>query len=132
MDNEIISIQSEGRKSFDLAFQIFFEGKRLFKATHYAEVPGKGFVLFWSQDTVLAKGSQIVASKLPYSMAWKAASDLAWGWLSERKDEEYTDWCDHDGSDGHGFKVYNEAWGRVADSNYGILAVLPVWAWYGK
>lgn len=120
MDNRLISVQSEGREAFDLAFQLLFEDE---KATHYLEHPEKGLIFLWhpEKDSI----------KLPYAMYWRAAADLAWGWLQERGDEEYREFCDHDGSDGHGFRVYNESWNSVV-SSYGILAVLPVWAWYGK
>lgn len=124
MDNRHISVQSEGRKSFDLAFQLIFEGAPGGKATHYLEDSDKGLVFLWHEE----KG----ASKLPYAMDWKASADLAWGWLQERRHEEYREVLDHDGSNGKGFRVYNEDWGHVAGSFYGILAVLPVWAWYGK
>ena len=142
MDNKRINIASEGRKAFDLAFQLAFEGCPGRKATHYLEHPTKGFLLFWHEDVFtdnevnVANGNvtyvRTVAHKLPFAMDWKAASDLTWGWLSERKDDEYQDWCDHDGSDGHGFKIYNEAWGRIAGSAYAFMGVIPIWAWYGK
>lgn len=121
MDNRIISIQSEGREDFDLAFELIFGDHR---ATHYLEDPAKGFILLWHE--------QPSATKLPYSLDWRASASLIWGWLSERKDTDYRERLDHDGSNGHGFRVYNEAWGRVAGYPYSICAVLPVWAWYGK
>jgi len=133
MDNRHISVQSEGRKAFDLAFQLLFDNAPGAKATHYFEHSEKGFVLLWSADSFhTATTSSVPANILPYAMDWKAAADLAWGWLSERKKEDYREYLDHDGSNGKGFKAYNEDWGHVAGSHYGILAVLPVWAWYGK
>jgi hypothetical protein len=138
MDNRKISIQSEGRAAFDLAIQLMFDG-RCHKATHYFEHPTKGFILLWHEDSFNLQEEGALpailcqkANKLPYAMDEKAAADLAWGWLSERKVSEYQEWCDHDGSDGHGFRVYNEDWNKVAGSHYGILGVIPVWAWYGK
>lgn len=128
MDNRHISVQSEGRKSFDLAFQLLFENAPGGKATHYLEHSEKGLIFLWHEDKIKDQS----ASKLPYAMDWKAAADLAWGWLQERRHEEYREDLDHDGSNGKGFRVYNEDWGHVAGSFYGILAVLPVWAWYGK
>ena len=128
MDNRLISVQSEGRKSFDLAFQLLFEVSPSRKATHYFEHPEKGLCFLWHED----RNAALIATKLPYAMDWKAAADVAWGWLQEREDKEYRDYIDHDGSMGRGFRVYNESWAHVADSVYGILAVQPVWAWYGK
>jgi hypothetical protein len=127
MDNRIISIQSEGRKDFNLAFQLMFNNNCV-KATHYFEHPDKGLILLWHECFF----NEIKVCKLPHAMEWKAAADLAWDWMSKRKDGEYQDWCDHDGDDGHGFRIYNEAWRQVAGSPYAILAVLPIWAWYGK
>lgn len=126
MDNRHISIQSEGRVAFDLAFQLLFDNAPGRKATHYLEHPEKGFLMFWSED-VAFKGS-----KLPYPMAWKEASDLAWGWLQNQPIEKYQEYLDHDGSNGKGFLVYNEDWEHVAGSRYALLGVKPVWAWYGK
>lgn len=129
MNNRIISIQSEGRKSFDLAFKLMFD--RDFgdmKATHYFKHPTKGFILLWHEESF----GEVKAIKLPFAMDWQIAANLVWGWLLEREDKEYQEYLDHDGSNGHGFRVYNENWGHVAGSHYAILAVLPVWAWYGK
>jgi hypothetical protein len=126
MDNRHISIQSEGRKAFDLAFQLMFDNAAGGKATHYFEDKEKGLVLLWAEDT--SKKSIPLLTKL----AWKEAADLAWTWLENQPKEQYRDYLDHDGSNNKGFKVYNESWGHVSGSFYAILAVLPVWAWYGK
>jgi len=132
MDNRIIDIRSEGRKAFDLAFQLMWDNAPGAKASHYLEHPEKGLIFLWNEDTFSIKDKKVTANKLPYAMDWKSAADLAWGWLGEQPDEKYQEYCDHDGSNGHGFRVYNEAWTHVAGSFYGILAVLPLWAWYGK
>lgn len=139
MDNRIISIQSEGREAFNLAIQLMFDNAPGGKATHCFEHPDKGLIFLWNEETFNLQAEGALppskcekAYKLPFGMGWKAAADLAWGWLQERKDDDYRDWCDHDGSDGHGFKVYNEDWGHIAGSSYAIFAVLPIWAWYGK
>ncbi len=130
MDNRNISIQTEGKDAFYLAFQLFFDAHG--KATHYFEHPDKGFLLLWHEDTFMLDNNRKSASKLPFPMDWKAAAELAWGWLLNQPEESFRDYYDHDGSNGRGFKVYNEAWGHVAGSHYAFLGVLPVWAWYGK
>lgn len=130
MDNGVIDIRSEGRKCFDLAFQLFFDDHS--KATHYFDHPEKGLIFLWHEDSFNVNGQSVKANKLPYTMDWRAAADLAWGWLQEQKDDRYQEYIDHDGSMGRGFRVYNESWTHVAGSFYGILAVLPIWAWYGK
>lgn len=126
MDNRLISIQSEGRKAFDLAFQLFFDNAAGGKASHYLEDKDAGLILFWHND------EYIKPNKLPYDMDWKAAADLAWGWLQSQPEDNYREYLDHDGSNGHGFKIYNENWGHVKGSSYAFMAILPVWAWYGK
>lgn len=126
MDNRHISVQSEGRTAFDLAFQLLFVHSNYHKATHYFEDDLSGLVFLWHND----ESKKAIPLLTP--LGWKETADLAWAWLISQPEEKYQDWLDHDGSDGHGFRVYNEAWGHVAGSHYGILAVLPVWAWYGK
>lgn len=126
MDNFKFLVQSEGREVFNLAFEIMFQHAPGHKASHYLEHPEKGFLLFWHED------DKMKPHKLPFAMDWKTAADLVWGWLGERKDSEYREYCDHDGSNGHGFKIYNEAWGHIDGTSYAFLAVLPIWCWYGK
>lgn len=133
MDNRHISVQSEGRAAFDLAFQLLFDNCPGKKASHYYEHADKGFLLLWHEDSFsTAAPYKVEASKLPYPMGWKEAADLAWGWLLNQPKEKYEDDLDHDGSNGKGFLVYNEDWGHVAKSHYAFLGVKPVWAWYGK
>lgn len=132
MDNRIISVQSEGRGAFYLAFQLVFDNAPGGKASHYIEHPEFGLIFLWSKDKFLIDNVEVAAIKLPYPMGWKAAGDLAWGWLKDQPDNKYKEYLDHDGDNEHGFRVYNEDWGHVAESHYAICAVLPVWAWYGK
>jgi hypothetical protein len=144
MDNRHITVQSEGRKAFELAMQLLFDNAPGGKVSHYSDHPTYGFVLFWdgdedylseaSYDAHDLKKEKVTSPivKLPYAMNCKAATDLAWEWLQAQPNDKYQDQCDHDGSNGKGFKVYNEYWGHIGDSHYSVLAVLPVWAWYGK
>jgi len=131
MNNRHISVQSQGRTAFDLAFQLLFDNAPGGKASHYFEHPEKGFLLLWSEDSFDSNDGVVKANKLPYSMGWKEASDLAWGWLTNQPKEKYEQYLDHDGSNGKGFLVYNEYWGHVG-SHYAFLGVKPIWAWYGK
>jgi hypothetical protein len=130
MDNKHISIQSAGRHAFDLAFKVSFmseydKEEPKAKATHYFEHKEKGLVFLWSED------KSVNSVKLPVALNWKGAAELAWQWLSDQPEENYQDYLDHDGSNGKGFRVYNEVWGHVI-SHYAIIAVLPIWAWHGK
>lgn len=127
MDNRLIVVQSEGRKAFDLAFELFFTSiydSLKVKVTHYIDDPEKGLIFYEN----IAPGHAV---KLPVPLGPKQAADLAWTWLESKTDKEYFDYLDHDGSNGKGFKVYNEDWNRVGGFG-GLLAVQPVWAWYGK
>lgn len=149
MDNHEIDIRSEGREAFDHALAIFM-GDQMggYKtATHFAIIPpgtkwpdqheksdvcdekAPTFVLFWSEprDWNLTQ-----VNPLPYKMKADKAGELIWGWLLERPQEEYAEWMDHDGSMGRGFRMWNEAWTHVGGSGYGICAVRPIFAWYGK
>lgn len=133
MDNRVISIQSEGWRAFQLAFELLWDNCPGGKATHYYHHPKHGLVLLWKHDDFyIPETPNQPALPLPFAMNLKAATDMAWSWLQEQSDSSYQDYCDHDGSMGKGFKVYNEAWGHVANSHYAFLAVVPIWAWYGK
>lgn len=125
MDNRFFKIKSEGRGCFYLAMQVAFSDKYgLNKTTHYSESDKYGLVFYRYEESG--------AIKLPVPLDWKGAADLAWIWLSNQKEEEYIDWCDHDGSNGKGFQVENGDWNRVKDTNHGMVSILPCWMWYGK
>lgn len=124
MDNRIISVRSEGRKAFELAFQLFWDNCPGKKVSHFRHDATFGMILYWHETS----GTQ----KLPYDMDLTAACDMAWGWLTSQPKDAYGDALDHDGSNGKGFHMFNEAWGHVDGSSYAVLAVKPIWAWYGK
>jgi hypothetical protein len=124
MDNRLISVQSEGRTAFNLAFQLLFDNAPGDKVTHYIEHHKSGLILLWSEE-----GKAI---KLPVPLGWKDAADLSWTWLNDQDTKLYHEYLDHDGSNGRGFRVYNEDWGHVGGYSYAVLGVIPVWAWYGK
>lgn len=50
-------------------------------------------------------------------------------WL---KQIEYPPEPRHDGDNTKGWRIFNEPWGHVMDSHYGIFAVEPVWMMHGK
>lgn len=127
MDNFKIDVTSEGAENFKLAMRLAFLGKSRhsgYSATHYADLGEKGLAFYWTD----CPG----ALKLPCKLDAEGAADLALRWMAECPDEKRQGWCDHDGSNGHGFRVYNDDWGHVAGAWQGICAVQPVWAWYGK
>jgi hypothetical protein len=69
------------------------------------------------------------AVKLPFKLDPAGAADFAFRWLAEA---EYGREPDHDGSNGKGWRLYNEGWGHVDGQWEAIIAVTPVWACYGK
>lgn len=69
------------------------------------------------------------ALKLPFKMDAQKASEFASGWLS---DIEWGREPDHDGSNGKGWRLFNDDWGHVGGSWQAIVAIQPAWAMYGK
>jgi hypothetical protein len=50
-----------------------------------------------------------------------------------RQDLRWDGWCDHDGSNGDGWRIYTGEWGHVGEHGYRApFAVRPIVAWYGK
>lgn len=133
MDNFRIDVQSEGRDNLALVMQIIFKSHR--RATHYAirgpEYSAKTpkprrLVLYWTQPS--GSGSDGVLP-LPFTLDQEGATDFAHNWLKEL---DYGTEPDHDGDNGKGWRVYNEAWGHVDSHWAGFVAISPAWAMYGK
>ena len=57
------------------------------------------------------------------------AAEIAQKWLDH---VDYGPEPDHDGSNGKGWRIYNETWGYVGHEWAAIIAVTPRWAMYGK
>ena len=152
-DNSQIIVISEGKDTFATAMKLAF-GR--YSATHYAiQHPpffDKDTIIYTGKDAYIRRGmnpqptelfetqhSRLIffwhnpdwktAQELPFKMDIDDAINFAWGWLSK---QDYGEEPDHDGSSGKGFAVYNETWGHVGGSFYGICAVSPQWSWYGK
>jgi hypothetical protein len=66
---------------------------------------------------------------LPFTLDAAGAADFASRWLAE---VDYGNEPDHDGDNGKGWTVYNEAWGHVDGHYSAIIAIAPTWAMYGK
>lgn len=88
-----------------------------------ANQSARRLILFWHKDE---SGLMIpfpapldVAAVKPFIEAWLKAAD-------------YGPQPDQDGSNGKGWRVYNETWTHVADSHYAFVAIEPVWIMYGK
>jgi hypothetical protein len=142
MDNFSIDVVSEGRKSLELALSIAV--KRHSGVTHFAVIDHlaevnefmkkdsktrKTLVLFWALD-----GSfKPTPSAFPCPMTGVPLNEFVWNWLEHAwKSLYHGSQPDHDGDNGDGWRVFNEDWGHVADSHYGVVGIQPVWAMYGK
>lgn len=159
MDNLSVDVTSEGRVSLEHALALVFSRQR--EATHYlianvkhdvryygrtcdekdANFDHEGFpakvhhcessaidatgtpslILFWSEHEI--------ATKLPFPLDMKKSVDFAANWLEQ---VAYGKQPDHDGDNGKGFRVFNEAWGHVLGHWQAFVAIQPVWAMYGK
>lgn len=90
--------------------------------------PDKGLVLDWHSDS---------PSKFPIKLKPDSICEIVWEWLQtdEARKTNLTGWdvnADHDGSNEWGFRVYCDDWGRVDGYGYSIVAIKPVYCWYGK
>ena len=126
MDNKRLDIITEGRANFALAMRLacgnhrktvaYLSGKYLLADT---------LMLFWT----LPKPNIHGACQLPHEMTCDEATEFAWGWLQHA---DYGEEPDHDGSNGKGFRVFNEAWGHVNNRYEIFCAIQSLWAMYGK
>jgi hypothetical protein len=127
MDNFKLDIVAEGDSTLLDVLKICFEhncpGK---KAGHYAVTGDRKsnrptLVLLWHQEKK--------STKHPFEMDLEDVHGFVRGWL--RTVDRGTQ-PDHDGDNGHGFRVFTEDWGHVFDHQYAICGIQPVWAMYGK
>ena len=117
MDNFRIDITSEG--DLTPAMRIAFGKYR--KAKGYSISPEKGLIFYWAEHER--------AAMLPFELDAEAAADFARRWLAE---QNYGTEPDHDGDNGKGWRLYNEAWGHIGNEWQAFVAVKPAWAMYGK
>lgn len=120
MDNRTIDITSEGKDAFHMALSLFDPpGKKVvgYKAT------AKRLTFFWMES------SSAGYTKLLYPLTIPQAADFALGWLAT---VDYGREPDHDGSNGKGWRLFNDTWGRIDGDSYAFAAIEPAWAMYGK
>ncbi len=82
----------------------------------------KRLVLFWLER-------KDISHPLPAKLGPEAVEPFVRAWLDGA---DYGPQPDHDGDNGKGFRVYNEAWGHVAGDNGAFVAIEPVWLMHGK
>jgi hypothetical protein len=137
MDNFHIDVTSEGRENLKRALEIALQHAPGNAAIAFRSSPrteaSKGnrtgeprLILYWHQEAVTGP-----ATPRPFGFKMKLPALLAFveEWLGQ---QDYGKAPGHDGSNGKGWRAFNEAWGRVGDDTYSFLAIEPSWAWYGK
>jgi hypothetical protein len=132
MDNYHIDITSEGKETLAAALTIALrhaaggaaEGFRVLPPLKKGEPPT--LLLYWHVPDDQRKDP---VQRFGFKMKFDALLAFIREWLSQ---QDYGPEPDHDGSNGKGWRVYNEAWTHVAGDNYAFLGVQPSWAWYGK
>lgn len=78
-------------------------------------------ILLWNEE----EGSTPFPSKLGLDQTIAVVT----GFLDE---VEPGNQPDHDGNNSIGFRVFNEDWGHVGGSPYGIVGIQPCWMMHGK
>jgi hypothetical protein len=98
----------------------------------HGSVVSPRLVLFWTHPTSLGElwhGGKIEYNKFPTALPYDDCVTMVKRWLGT---VEYGEQPDHDGDNGKGWRVYNEAWTHVGDRWEAFVAIEPEWIWYGK
>ncbi len=119
MDNFRIDVTCEGDEALRAVMTIAFTQHR--SAVGWRLDPEYGMILYWTDH----KGT----NALPFPHDAEATFHMVKKWLET---QDYGREPGHDGSNGKGFRVYNEAWGHIGSEWQAFLAIKPEWAWYGK
>lgn len=126
-DNLKIDVILQTRENFELAMKMAFDICSGSEAIRYRITPDRGMILYWTDS---AEGrSDHDTERLPYKMKVEQAADFVWHWLQT---VDYGDQPDHDGSNGKGFRIFNEAWGHIDNDWQAFVAIKPEWIEYGK
>lgn len=130
MDNFCFHVTAQGDDSFVTTLQLAIKLAGHNKVTHYGVDPKLGLALFWSEPKDGRLPKSAVVQPLPYPMDKDALTAFVAGWL---RTADYGPQPDHDGENGRGWTIYtDDSWGHVWGSFYGVIAVKPAWAMYGK
>ena len=117
MDNFRVDVTAEGDDRLRAVLALFDHDT----VVGYRTDARRRLVFYWSDSEK--------AIALPFPMTIEQAADFAIGWL---RHADYGDEPDHDGSNGKGWRIYNEAWGHVDGDWSAFVAIEPAWAMYGK
>ncbi len=141
MDNNRLIVVSETREDFDLAMKLAFRhhsecvGWSYFtpKRSNYDEDRPEELLGVVAGAYLVLHGYKGDSDKqvnlFPANIDCELATAFAWDWINKC---EFINEPDHDGSNGHGFIVFNEPWGLVGGDCSAIIAVGPAWAMRGK
>jgi hypothetical protein len=105
----------------ELAMQVAFSSNK--KAIGMTMTPTR-LTFFWTNPQTPVDGY----SKLP-PMEWEVAMHVVKSW---QQTAEYGKEPDHDGDNGKGLCVFNEAWGHINNRWEAFVAIEPAWIMYGK
>lgn len=119
MDNFHIDVICIGRDNLKAALTIVSSQHR--QAVGYSVSPEKGLIFYWAEHDKM--------TALPFKLDVEGMTDFATRWLAE---QAYGREPDHDGDNDKGWRVYNEAWGKIGSDWQTFIAVRPAWACYGK
>jgi hypothetical protein len=132
-DNRIFNVNGRldggGEKLLEQALELAFAIAGYKGVVAWRVTRKSGLILDWTDG---ATGS----AKLPAPMNAKQVMSIVLPWLQSEaaKETELDSWdmnADHDGDNGPGWRVYCGEWGHV-EGWHAIVAVKPVFMWYGK
>jgi hypothetical protein len=141
MDNKIFNVNGRDLESLIntvyLALSIeSYKPKKDIKFCGYVIDPVKGLIPLQYEDKLV---NNFV--KFPAPISVEILCNLVYGWLSSEDalKTPMLEWegnVDHDGDNEIGWRVYCEDWGKIYTSDNrsidGVIAIKPVYLWYGK
>lgn len=121
MNNFRFDITSVGHAQLTHAIDLATQNGAAKAIGYSIEDDGKTLVFFRYECAMM--------TALPFKLNSVGIVDFIERWLAEK---DYGQEPDHDGDNGKGWRIYNEAWGHVKNRHEAFLAVEPAWAMYGK
>lgn len=129
-DNQHFSVSGETEAGLRATLALAGKMFQTHVSGYRAEPDSGRLVLYFS--TVLADThSRKDVQRLPAPVTLEGMTTLIWEWLATVPDSQRAEYSDHDGSNGRGWRVFVENWGRVGDE-YDTIAVEARWNWFGK
>lgn len=144
IDNNRLVVVSKSRQDFDLAMQLAFKHADTAMGWYVIQYPSepKAYDEYTAHPRWLlgvnTKSFLVLCQynsnhsnykDFPIELDCETSSDFAWSWLNK---QDFGEEPDHDGSNSHGFVVFNETWGLVGSDYSAFVAIGPAWAMHGK